>query len=136
VTPQVLRACEQALCSLRERVPFDLGTVWVRGEDGLVPAASVGRPLDLLEGVPFRVGPGLRAWVLETGRCVRVPSRGRGFRGGALRGFLAVPAEHRGERVAVLSLARLQAAFADEDERRVREAAASLAQTLLEGCRA
>lgn len=136
MTGTVRRACQLALRSLREVVPFDLGTVWVRGEGGLVPAASVGRPLDLLEDVPFGVGVGLRGWVLETGRCVRVPSRGRGFRGKGLRGFLAVPAEHGGQRVGVVSLARLEATFADEEERRVREAAASLARTLLGASRA
>ncbi len=132
----VRRTCEEALSALRELVPFDLGTVWVRGKAGLVPAASVGRPLDLLEEVPFGTGRGLRAWVLETGRCVRVPSRGRGFRGGPLRGFLAVPAEYAGHRVAVVSLGRLEAAFADRDELLVRQHALQLAQTLLEVGRA
>jgi len=125
-----VRACREVLRRLRFEVPFDLGTIWLRTHAGTVPAASVGRPLDLLEEIPFRGGRGLRAWVLETGQAVRVPTRTRGLRAGSLRGFLAVPAEHAGQRVAVVVLGRTGSAFTDAEERAVRRAAEELARAL------
>lgn len=127
--PVVRERCRELLEALRAAVPFQLATVWARAGDTLVPVASVGRPLDLLESVPFERGVGLRAWVLQTGRAVRIPaSKRRGFRDAALRGFLAVPVE----RSAVLTLARADAEFTEEDERRAREAAHQLARVLSE----
>ncbi|MDR5708875.1 MAG: GAF domain-containing protein [Armatimonadota bacterium] len=125
-----LRTCQEALRRLRGEVPFDLGTIWLRTHRGILPAASVGRPLDLLEQIPFRAGMGLRAWILETGRAVRIPSRSRGLRTGSLRGFLAIPAEHAGQRVAVVVLGRAEGAFTDAEERAVQAAAEELARAL------
>ncbi|MDR7415657.1 MAG: GAF domain-containing protein [Armatimonadota bacterium] len=125
-----IRACREVLRRLRFEVPFDLGTVWLRTHEGTVPAATVGPPLDLLEQIPFRTGMGLRTWVLETGRAVRVPSRTRGLRAGSLRGFLAVPAEHAGQRVAVVVLGRTGSAFTDAEEQAVQRAAEELARAL------
>jgi hypothetical protein len=111
-----IRTCREVLRRLRFEVPFDLGTIWLRTHAGTVPAASVGRPLDLLEEIPFRGGRGLRAWVLETGQ--------------AVRGVLAVPAEHAGQRVAVVVLGRTGSAFTDAEERAVRRTAEELARAL------
>lgn len=133
--PGVRRACEQALRDLQAVVRYQLATVWACTDRDLVPAASVGRPLDLVETLPLAGGSGLRAWVLRSGRVVRVPSRGRGFRDGALRGFLAVPLEYAGRRVGVLVLGRTDGAFREEDEHRTRQLAGELARTLVEdGC--
>ncbi|MCS7172036.1 MAG: GAF domain-containing protein [Armatimonadetes bacterium] len=127
---RAVRACREALRRLRAEVPFDLGTVWLRTHAGTIPAVSIGRPLDLLEQIPFQAGMGLRAWILETGQTIRVPSRGRGLRAGSLRGFLAVPAEHAGQRVAVVVLGRVGGVFTEAEERAVRAAAEELARAL------
>ncbi|MCS7235326.1 MAG: GAF domain-containing protein [Armatimonadota bacterium] len=124
--------CADVLRGLREAVPFHMATVWTHADGQLVPAAAVGRPLDLLESVPFEQGMGLRSWVYRTGRTVRIPSRGRGFRDSALRGFLAVPVECGPRRLGVLAVARTDGEFTDEDVRRVQEAAGWLAQALVE----
>ncbi len=111
---------------------YDLATLWVPGDGGLVPAAAVGRPLDLMESVPFDRGFGLRTWVFATGRPVRIPSRGRGFRDEPLRGFLALPLQHGTQRVGVLALARTDCAFSDGDEEQAWRWAARLARVLAE----
>jgi GAF domain-containing protein len=129
----VRERCEEALRALQEAVPCELATLWASAGGQLVPAATVGRPLDLLESVPFDTGVGLRAWVFRSGRVVRIPSRGRGFRDGALQGFLAVPVEHQGRRVGVLVLGRTEGAFGEEEEGRVRALAADLAKALVGG---
>jgi len=113
-------------------VPCELATLWASAGGQLVPAASVGRPLDLLESVPFGRGVGLRAWVFRSGRVVRIPSRGRGFRDEALRGFLAVPVEHRGRRMGVLVLGRTEGVFGEEEEEQARALAGELAKVLAE----
>ncbi|GBD28429.1 hypothetical protein HRbin31_00446 [bacterium HR31] len=123
--------CLEALRVLATAVPFQMATVWACRDGRLVPAASVGRPLDLLESVPLAGGEGLRAWVFHHGRAVRIPSRGRGFRDSTLRGFLAVPLEHENRRLGVLALARTDGEFTDEDVRRVQEAAGRLARALM-----
>ncbi len=127
---RAIRTCQEALRRLRAQVPFELGTVWLRTQTGTLPAAHVGRPLDLLEEFPFRAGTGLRSWILETGRTVRIPTKGRGLRAGALKGFLAVPVEHGGLRVAVVVLGRTEAAFTEHEEEVVRRAAVELARAL------
>lgn len=129
---ELRRACERALQTLQALVPYQLGTVWTCAGGDLVPAASVGRPLDLMESMPLGAGSGLRAWVLHSGRVVRLPSKGRGFRDRALRGFLAVPLEYGGQRLGVLVLARTDGAFGEEDERRTCQLAGELARTLWE----
>lgn len=126
--------CGELLRGLRAAVPYHAATVWARADRRLVPAASVGRPMDLLEGVPFGEAFGLRAWVLLTGRVVRIPSKkGRGLRDPLLRGFLALPVERDGVRLGVLTLARAAGEFTEEDEQRAREAAGELARVLAEG---
>ncbi len=135
MTEHTLRICARALRELRAQVPFELGTVWVQTEAGTVPAAHVGRPFDLLEGIPFQTGTGLRSWILRTGRSVRIPSKGRGLRAGGLRGVLAIPAEYAGRRVAVVVLGRTETAFTEAEEHAVRRAAQALARSLLEEVR-
>lgn len=124
--------CEDVLRGLREAVPFQMATVWIHADGRLVPSAAVGRPVDLLESVPFEQGLGLRSWVYRTGRTVRIPSRGRGFRDSALRGFLAVPLECGRRRLGVLAVARTDAEFTDDEVRRVEEAASRLAVALVQ----
>lgn len=125
-------ACERALQTLQALVPYQLGTVWACVGEELLPAASVGRPLDLMESMPLGAGFGLRTWVLHSGRVVRLPRKGRGFRDRALRGFLAVPLEYAGRRLGVLVLARTDGAFGEDEERRTCQLAGQLARTLWE----
>jgi len=115
---------------LRQLVPHDLGTVWLKGPEGFWAAASVGRPFDLIEEIGFDSGEGLKAWILETGRTVRIPTRGRGFRSDVLRGYLGTPIWREGYPVGVITLGRIGSPFSEEDAERLREVAVRLGTTI------
>jgi GAF domain-containing protein len=127
---RVIKACRAALHALRQLVPHDLGTVWLKGPEGFWAAASVGRPFDLIEEIGFASGEGLKAWILEAGRTVRIPTRGRGFRFDVLRGYLGTPIWREGHPVGVITLGRIGSPFSEEDAERLREVAVGLGTTI------
>lgn len=120
-----LAACEMVLTLLRPIVPYELGTLWLRHGDTYRPGASVGRPFDLMESMPFAGGSGLAAWIAESGRSVLVPSASRGFRQETLRSFLGVPLRAGGEPQGAIALGHTVRVF-DARERDQFEAVAAL----------
>ncbi|MBI4279171.1 MAG: GAF domain-containing protein [Armatimonadetes bacterium] len=128
-------AYELALSLTQALIPFELGTVWVKDGDRYRPGASVGRPLDLLEGMSFAGGDGLRAWLIEEGRVVMIPSSSRGFRHETLQGFLAAPMRTEGEPQGAIALGRTADVFTARERDLLCEIAALLATTICQSRR-
>lgn len=128
-----LAACDLVLTLLRPIIPFELGTLWLRQGDTYRPCASVGRPIDLLEGMPFSGGSGFAAWIAKAGRPVLVPSASRGFRHETLRSFLGVPVRAGGDPQGVITLGHTSRVFEAEERDRLEAIAALLSPAIRHG---
>lgn len=126
-------ACALALDLVGQCVPYELGTLWLRHGEICLPAASVGPPLDLLEGLPLSGGAGLVAWIARTGVPVRIPSASRGFRHETLRAFLGVPLRAGRESQGVIALGHTNRIFEPHEHDRLCAVAALVAPAVRHG---
>ncbi len=77
--------------------------IYDRETGSLVEAASVGRRVELIEGIPFDMGTGFSAWVAKERRSVLLPEL-RGARPDGCRSFISTPLVARDELIGVMNL--------------------------------
>jgi diguanylate cyclase (GGDEF)-like protein len=120
---------------LGELVPFDRASVYVHDPVAgrLEPFATLGEPVDLIDGVSFELGSGFSAWVGKRKKATLLTDLQRPPREGErpLRCFMSVPVIVHGDLVGVLNLGHAEArAFEDEHVRLAGTVSSLLGATL------